>query len=56
MIEIAPGADLQRDVLEQAGIPLRVAADLQVMDRRLFAPEKMALVLQPPRALPGRRV
>jgi acyl CoA:acetate/3-ketoacid CoA transferase len=43
--EIAPGVDLRRDVLERAPIPLRVAADLRPMDRRLFHPEPMGLTL-----------
>jgi acyl CoA:acetate/3-ketoacid CoA transferase len=47
--EIAPGADLQRDVLAQAGIELAVASDLKTMDARLFHPEPMGLTLQPPR-------
>ncbi|MEM8630381.1 MAG: acyl CoA:acetate/3-ketoacid CoA transferase [Pseudomonadota bacterium] len=36
--EIAPGVDLERDVLGQAGTSLRVAADLKVMDHALFQP------------------
>ena len=48
--EIAPGVDLERDVLAQAGIPLRVSADLARMDPRLFRPEPMRLELAPPRA------
>jgi propionate CoA-transferase len=54
VVEIAPGVDLEHDVLGQAGIPLRVSADLAPMDPRLFRPEPMALELAPPRAL-GRR-
>jgi propionate CoA-transferase len=41
--EIAPGLDLQRDVLDRADTPLRVAEDLRVMDARLFRPEPMGL-------------
>jgi acyl CoA:acetate/3-ketoacid CoA transferase len=41
--EIAPGLDLERDVLARADTPLRVADDLRVMDARLFRPEKMGL-------------
>lgn len=44
--EIAPGVDLQRDVLEQAAIPLRVAPDVATMDPRLFRPEAMGLALK----------
>jgi acyl CoA:acetate/3-ketoacid CoA transferase len=43
--EIAPGLDLQRDVLDRAATPLRVAPDLRVMDDRLFRPEPMGLEL-----------
>jgi propionate CoA-transferase len=45
--EIAPGVDLERDVLGQSKIPLRVAADLLEMDPRLFRPPPMALQLAP---------
>jgi len=43
--EIAPGVDLQRDVLGQAEFPLHVVRDLKTMDERLFrdAPLKMLL-------------
>lgn len=49
--EIAPGIDLQRDVLGQAEIPLRVAADLKTMDAALFtdAPFGLKLKAQEPR-------
>jgi acyl CoA:acetate/3-ketoacid CoA transferase len=43
--EIAPGVDLERDVLGQAGIPLRVSPDLKRMEARLFRPEPMGLQL-----------
>ena len=43
VVEIAPGVDLERDVLGQADIPLRVSADLALMDARLFRPEPMGL-------------
>jgi propionate CoA-transferase len=43
--ELAPGIDLQRDVLAQAGFPLRVAADLKVTPERLYRPEPIGLVL-----------
>ena len=43
--EIAPGLDLQRDVLDQAATPLAVAKDLKMMDKRLFQPEPMGLAL-----------
>jgi acyl CoA:acetate/3-ketoacid CoA transferase len=44
--EIAPGIDLERDVLGQTAIPLQVSSNLQIMDQRLFTPEPMGLVLQ----------
>jgi acyl CoA:acetate/3-ketoacid CoA transferase len=44
--EIAPGIDLDRDVLAAAGFPLRVADDLKVMDGRLFRPEPIGLTLR----------
>jgi propionate CoA-transferase len=43
--EIAPGIDLQRDVLGQTETPLRVANDLKIMDARLFRPEPIGLEL-----------
>ncbi|MEA2510623.1 MAG: propionate CoA-transferase, partial [Thermomicrobiales bacterium] len=45
VIEIAPGIDLERDILGQADIPLHVASDLREMDRRLFQPEPIGLEL-----------
>ncbi|MEO0916937.1 MAG: acyl CoA:acetate/3-ketoacid CoA transferase, partial [Pseudomonadota bacterium] len=36
--EIAPGVDLQRDILEQAGTALRVANEVLPMDAALFEP------------------
>lgn len=45
VVEIAPGLDLRRDVLDQAATPLRVAPDLREMDIRLFRPELMELAL-----------
>jgi propionate CoA-transferase len=52
VVEIAPGVDLKRDILEQANFPLRVAADLKTMDRALFRPELIGLDLQ---ASPARQ-
>ena len=43
--EIAPGLDLQRDVLDQAATPLLVSPELKVMDARLFQPEPMGMAL-----------
>ncbi len=36
LTEIAPGIDLQRDVLNQLAAPVPVAADLKTMDERIF--------------------
>lgn len=44
--EIAPGIDLQRDVLDQAATPLAVADDLKSMDEALFRPEPIGLELK----------
>src|SRR6266511_185356 len=45
IVEIAPGVDLERDVLAQSDIPLRVSPMLRLMDARLFRPEPMGLTL-----------
>jgi acyl CoA:acetate/3-ketoacid CoA transferase len=47
--EVAPGVDLEREVLAQAGFPLRVASDVKTMDERLFREAPMGLRLQPRR-------
>ena len=44
---IAPGIDLERDILAQAEFPLRVANDLPKMDTALFHPELLRLELRP---------
>jgi acyl CoA:acetate/3-ketoacid CoA transferase len=46
VVEIAPGVDLQHDVLAQADIPLQVGPELRPMDERLFRPEPMGLQLK----------
>ncbi|OCC04907.1 acyl CoA:acetate/3-ketoacid CoA transferase [Labrys sp. WJW] len=43
--EIAPGVDLERDVLAQAEFPLGVTDDLKTMDAALFRPEPIGLDL-----------
>ncbi len=43
--EIAPGVDLERDVLEQAEFALEVAPDLKTMDARLFRDAPLGLKL-----------
>jgi len=46
--EIAPGIDLQRDVIAQSEVPLRASSDLRVMDAALFRPEPFGLQLKAP--------
>ena len=43
--EIAPGIDLERDVLAQADFPLAIAPDLKTMDERLFRDAPIGLRL-----------
>lgn len=43
--EIAPGLDLQRDILDQAATPLHVAKDVKQMDQVLFQPDPIGLSL-----------
>ena len=45
VVEVAPGIDLERDVLGQADVPLHVAGTVKPMDPRLFLPEPMGLEL-----------
>jgi propionate CoA-transferase len=47
VIEIAPGIDLDRDVLAQSEVSLRVIEGLKTMDERLFRPEPFGLKLNP---------
>ena len=44
LIEIAPGVDLERDIVAHMAARPRISSNLQVMDRRLFAPEPMGLL------------
>ncbi|SHG65837.1 Acyl CoA:acetate/3-ketoacid CoA transferase [Kaistia soli DSM 19436] len=46
VIEIAPGFDLERDILGQAEFPLRVANDLKRTPDRLYHPAKIGLALE----------
>jgi propionate CoA-transferase len=47
VVEIAPGIELQRDILDRAEFPLTVDPNLKTMARHLFVPETGGLVLQP---------
>ena len=44
--EIAPGIDLDRDVLAAADVPLKVADNLKTMPAALYRPEPMGLTLR----------
>ena len=50
--EIAPGVDLERDILGQARFPLRVSDAVKTMDAALFHPTPFGLEL---RAVSGAR-
>jgi propionate CoA-transferase len=43
LVEIAPGVDLERDVLARMGFAPVVVGEPRLMDRRIFAPEPMGL-------------
>jgi propionate CoA-transferase len=44
LIEIAPGVDLERDVIARMDFRPDIARDLKTMDARLFRPEPMGLL------------
>jgi len=58
LIEIAPGIDLQRDVLAQMGFKPQISPTLKEMDKRIFLPESMGyaqeLIKKPRLNLPVR--
>lgn len=43
LIEIAPGVDLERDILGQMDFAPRISKDVKEMDPRIFRPERMGL-------------
>jgi propionate CoA-transferase len=45
LIEIAPGMDLQKDIIDQMGFTPIIAEDLKEMDSRIFREELMGLTL-----------
>src|SRR6266704_359211 len=47
VLEIAPGVNLERDVLAQSEFPLLVSQQLKTMDANLFHPEPIGLQLRP---------
>jgi propionate CoA-transferase len=50
LIEIAPGIELERDVLAQLATPVRVADNLKQMDERIFREAPMRFAGQPAEA------
>ncbi len=44
LIELAPGADLEKDILAQIDFRPQISPDLKLMDRRLFLPQPMGLL------------
>jgi acyl CoA:acetate/3-ketoacid CoA transferase len=47
VMEIAPGVNLERDVLAQSEFPLLVSPELKVMEATLFYPAPIRLQLRP---------
>jgi propionate CoA-transferase len=43
LTEVAPGIEVERDVLAQMGFRPRIAGDLRIMDQRLYATGPMGL-------------
>jgi propionate CoA-transferase len=59
LTEVAPGIDVERDVLAHMGFRPRIADDLSEMDARLFRPEPMGLagdIANRPSRTPSARV
>jgi acyl CoA:acetate/3-ketoacid CoA transferase len=51
--EIAPGVDLERDVLAQAEFPLMVAKDLKTTPAALYREQPIGLVLDAAASIGG---
>ena len=37
IVEVAPGIDLQKDILDQAATEIKISSELSVMDKSLFS-------------------
>ena len=48
LTEIAPGADLEKDILDKMDFRPVISPDLKLMDERLFRPEAMGISLKEP--------
>jgi len=46
LVEIAPGIDVERDVMAQVGFPLRVAESLRTMDTRILSEAPLGLAAE----------
>ena len=44
-MEIAPGVDLEQDIIAHMGFRPAISENLKTMDERIFRPEKMGLEL-----------
>jgi propionate CoA-transferase len=45
LTEIAPGVDLEKDILAHMGFKPLIAKDVKLMDERIFKDEKMGLTI-----------
>ena len=54
LIEIAPGIDLERDLLAKMGFRPEIAPDLREMDAAIFGQEPLGLTQHPPLTLDAR--